>query len=147
MLANSIFDDLITNLLSAVWILIEILSRDHVKGTIIKINNLKFGTFIGNFGSDGMASMAVKGLIITLLTHVCMAIVSHSDLKKLQVTGCKKLLLIECWFVRISLVFHLCTAVCCWWWFSSSSSSLLLFYSQVQFLFYRTGNMYQHVRV
>ena len=46
---------------------IEILSHDHAMGEKIN-NNLKFGTFIGCFGFDGMASIAVKGLIITLLT-------------------------------------------------------------------------------
>ena len=60
-LANNIFDDLITNLLSVVWILIEILSRDHVKGKKY-LNNLKFGTFIGGFWSDSAANMAVKVL-------------------------------------------------------------------------------------
>ena len=43
------------------WILIEILSRDHVKGKKY-LNNLKFGTFIGGFWSDSAASMAVKAL-------------------------------------------------------------------------------------
>ena len=48
---NSIFDSPITNLLSLLTILIEFLSRAHVK----------VGTFIV-FPSDGAANMAVKGL-------------------------------------------------------------------------------------
>ena len=60
-LANNIFDDLITNLLSVVWILIEIHSLDHVNGEK-DLNNLKFGTFFGGFWSDSAANMAVKVL-------------------------------------------------------------------------------------
>ena len=60
-LANSIFDVLITNLLPVLWILIEILSPDHVKWGQ-GLNDFKFGTFLGRFWSDGAASMAVKGL-------------------------------------------------------------------------------------
>ena len=49
-LAKNTFDGLITNLLSVLWILIEILSRDHVKEKK-GLNDLKFGTFIGRFWS------------------------------------------------------------------------------------------------
>ena len=60
--ANSIFDCPVTTLLSILCSLREVLSRAHVKGGI-GLNNFKFGTFIGRFQSDDMASMAVKGLI------------------------------------------------------------------------------------
>ena len=43
------------------WILIEILSRDYVKGGKGR-NDFKFGTFVGRFSSDGAANLAVKGL-------------------------------------------------------------------------------------
>ena len=39
----------------------EILSHVHVKG-MESLNDFKFGTSIGHFPSDGMASMAMKGL-------------------------------------------------------------------------------------
>ena len=60
--ANSIFDGPITNLLSAPYILIEVLSRAHAKGRKGLIN-FKFDTFIDRFPSDGAASVAVKGLM------------------------------------------------------------------------------------
>ena len=56
---NSIFDGPITSLLSMLRILIEILSCAHEKEGV---NGLKFGTFIGCFPSDSMASMTMKGL-------------------------------------------------------------------------------------
>ena len=59
--ADSIFDGPITNLLSILSILIEILSCAHVKERKSQ-NDFKFGTFTGCFKSDSMASMAVKGL-------------------------------------------------------------------------------------
>ena len=59
--ANSIFDGPITNLLSTMCILIEILSCAHAKRGK-GLNDFKFGTFIGRFQSDGAASMAVKWL-------------------------------------------------------------------------------------
>ena len=50
---NSIFNGPITNLLSVLCIVIEILARAHTKGA---------ETFIGRLTSDGVASMGVKGL-------------------------------------------------------------------------------------
>ena len=58
MLADSIFDGPITNLLC---ILIESLSCVHAKGRK-RVNDFKFDTFIGRVQSDGAGSMAVKGL-------------------------------------------------------------------------------------
>ena len=52
----------ITNLLSVLCVLIEILSCAHTKGGKKGHSDLKFGTFIGRFQSDGAASMEVKGL-------------------------------------------------------------------------------------
>ena len=59
---NSISDDPVTNLLSLLCILIEILSRADVKGAkkALMVSNLAF--FIGRFQTDPAASMAVKGL-------------------------------------------------------------------------------------
>ena len=60
--ANSIFDGPMITLLSVLGILVEILSRALVKrGKAFMIS--KFGTFIGRFPSDDVASTAVKGLI------------------------------------------------------------------------------------
>ena len=59
--ANSVFDGPMTNLLSILRILTEVLSHAHAKrgkGLI----NFKFGTFIDRFPSDAATSMAVKGL-------------------------------------------------------------------------------------
>ena len=58
--ANSIFDSAITNLLSTLCILIQILFRAHARGG--SLNDFSFGTFIGRFQSDGAEIMAVKGL-------------------------------------------------------------------------------------
>ena len=58
---NSIFDGTVTNLLSTLCILIEILSPAQAKGAK-SLNGFKFGTFIGRFPSDGATNMAVKGL-------------------------------------------------------------------------------------
>ena len=58
--ANSIFDGPITDLLSTLCILIEVLSRVCAKGRK-SLNGFRFGTFIGCFLSDGATSMAVKG--------------------------------------------------------------------------------------
>ena len=63
--ANSIFDGPTTNLLSILCTLIEVLLRAHVKGGK-NLNYFKFGTFIDCLPSDGMTSMAVKGLKATL---------------------------------------------------------------------------------
>ena len=60
-LANSIFDGPVTNLFSVLCILTEILSRTHAK--VGKgLNGFKFGTFVGRFQNDEVASIAVKGL-------------------------------------------------------------------------------------
>ena len=59
--ANSVSDGPVTILLSRPCILIEILSRAHVKGEKGR-NDFKFGAFIGRFLSDCMASIAVTGL-------------------------------------------------------------------------------------
>ena len=56
-LANSIFDGPI------LYVLIEIFSCAHAKGGK-KLDDFKFGTFIGSFPSDGAASIAVKGLTL-----------------------------------------------------------------------------------
>ena len=58
---NNTFDGPITNLLSILWILIDVLSRAHAKGPQ-KLNHFKFGTFIGRSPSDDAASLAVKVL-------------------------------------------------------------------------------------
>ena len=63
--ANSIFDGPTTNLLLILCILIEVLSCAHVKGEK-SLNDFKFGTLIDCLPSDGMTSMAVKGLKATL---------------------------------------------------------------------------------
>ena len=60
--ANSVFDGPITNLLSVLCIVAEILSRAHAKWEE-SVNDFKFGTFIGRFLNDSAANMAVKGLI------------------------------------------------------------------------------------
>ena len=60
-LTNSMFDGPITNLLSILCILIEILSKVHAWGKK-SLNGLRFGIFIGRFPSEGAASMVVKGL-------------------------------------------------------------------------------------
>ena len=66
--ADNIFDGPITNLLSILNILIEILSCTHAKRSksfnVFLFCFFKFGTFIGRFPSDGAACMAVKGLIL-----------------------------------------------------------------------------------
>ena len=59
--ANNVFDGPIKTLLSVLCILIEILLWAVVKGAK-GLNEFKFGVLIGCFQSDGMASMAVKGL-------------------------------------------------------------------------------------
>ena len=59
--ANSILDGPVTNLLSMLWILIEVLSRVYAK-TGKSLNDFKFGTSLGRFSNDGPASTAVKGL-------------------------------------------------------------------------------------
>ena len=58
---NSVFDGLITNLLSILCILVEVISRAYAK-EVKSLNGFKFGTFIGRFPSDGAAGMTVKGL-------------------------------------------------------------------------------------
>ena len=61
--ANNIFDGPITNLLSILCILVEVLSRAHAnRGK--SLNDFKFGTSIGHFPSDGAESTAVTGLCL-----------------------------------------------------------------------------------
>ena len=50
--SNSVFDGPITNPVSVLWILIEILSHAHGKGKKKNLNDFKFGTFIGQFLSE-----------------------------------------------------------------------------------------------
>ena len=71
--ADSTFDGPITNLLSVLRILMEIFSGAHAKG-VQSLNDFKFGIFIGHFPNDGVASMAMKGLMCIghLLAHVLM---------------------------------------------------------------------------
>ena len=57
--ANSIFDGPITNLLSILWILVEVLSRAHAKRGNSH-NDFNSGTSIGHFSSIGAVSTAVK---------------------------------------------------------------------------------------
>ena len=59
--ADSISDGPVTNLFSILYILVEVLSRAHVKSGKT-LNDYKFGTSIGRFSSAGAASTAVKGL-------------------------------------------------------------------------------------
>ena len=63
--ANSIFDRPITNLLSILCILAEVLSRAQAKRGK-SLNHFKRGTSIGRFSSDSAASTAMNGLIHTL---------------------------------------------------------------------------------
>ena len=56
------------NILSVLCILIEVLSHAHLKqggggGAFQVFKDFKFDTFTGDFPSDSMASMAVKGLM------------------------------------------------------------------------------------
>ena len=55
--AASIFDGAITNLLSILYILTEILSHAHAVEDK-SMNDFKFDTFIGYFKNDGTASIA-----------------------------------------------------------------------------------------
>ena len=64
---NSVFDSPVTNLLSVLTVLIEVLSCAHGGGGGGGgggLNDFKFGTSVGHFLNDS-ASMAVKGLIMT----------------------------------------------------------------------------------
>ena len=59
------FDGPITNLLSILCILIEVLSRAHAKEekiNKISLNIFKFGICIGCFSGDNVTSMTAKGL-------------------------------------------------------------------------------------
>jgi len=62
--ANRIFDGPVTNLLSVLCILIEIIPCAHVKGWVLTILNLALSLVI--FQVIGAASMAVKGLTLLL---------------------------------------------------------------------------------
>ena len=68
--ANNIFDGPVTNLLSKLCILVKVMSGVHSKGEK-SLNDLKFGTFVGRFPSDGAASMTVKGLNIMPFLLFC----------------------------------------------------------------------------
>ena len=58
---------MITNLLSILYILVDILSRAHTKGRGKKyLNDFKSGTFVGRFPNVGAPSMVVKGLSTTV---------------------------------------------------------------------------------
>ena len=59
--ANSIFDKPITNLLSILCILVEVLLRVHAKRRKC-LNDFKSGASTGRFSSGGAASTSVKGL-------------------------------------------------------------------------------------
>ena len=64
-------DGPVTDLFSVLCILIKILSHTNEKGGGKKsLNGFKFGTFIGRFPSDVVASMAVKGLITSSLSKL-----------------------------------------------------------------------------
>ena len=62
--ANSILDGPVTNLLSVLCILVEVLSRAQVtRGESLNLSNLAVGSFL----SDGAESTAVKGLKSSLV--------------------------------------------------------------------------------
>ena len=61
---DSIFDGPVTNLLSILCILIEILSRAHPKGGRQTLIVLNLALLVVVFLSDGAAGMAFKGLIV-----------------------------------------------------------------------------------
>ena len=67
--ANSIFDGPITNLLSTLCSFIEIFSHAHAKGEK-SLSGFRFGTFMECFQSDGVANVAVKGLILLMIIVV-----------------------------------------------------------------------------
>ena len=64
---NSISDGPVTDLLSILCILIEILSHAHAhaKGAKKSLRGFRVGTSFGNFPSDGAASKVVKGFNLT----------------------------------------------------------------------------------
>ena len=72
---NSISDGPITNLLSVLCILLEVLSLAHAKvcvggwGWGGSLHDFKFSTFVGHFLSDTLASMTVKGLNCCVFTR------------------------------------------------------------------------------
>ena len=66
---NSVFDGPVTTLLSLLCILLEVLSRALAKKGK-SLNGFKVGTSVGRFSSDGAASTAVKGGLITLVFMV-----------------------------------------------------------------------------
>ena len=71
--ANTCFDGPFTNLLAIPCILIELFSRARAKGGK-KLNDFKFGSFIGRFPSDGAAckhgSERVNGMQIKFIVMV-----------------------------------------------------------------------------
>ena len=66
---KNICDGPTTDLLSPLCILIEILLCAHTKGEK-SCGDFKFGTVIGGFPSDGMASMTVKRLMLACMAHL-----------------------------------------------------------------------------
>ena len=60
---DAVFDGPITNLHSALCILLEIPLCAHAKGGKKGHNDVRFGTFIGRFPTDPLSSMAVKWLM------------------------------------------------------------------------------------
>ena len=78
--SNGIFDGLVTNLLSIIYIWIEILYCAHAKRQRKKKktshNDFTFDTPICLFLSDGAASMAMKGLIAVPVSGVPRALVA-----------------------------------------------------------------------
>ena len=84
--ANGILDGPVTTLLSALCILVEVLSRAQAKKGE-SLNHFKFGTCIGSFSSDGAASTAVKGLkpvwVLSyqkLVQECCVGFIRYYDL-------------------------------------------------------------------
>ena len=72
---NSTFDCPMTNIISVLCILIEVLLHAHAKGGGGILNDFKFGTFSGRFPNDTLANMAVKGLrSVYRLQRFCMLV-------------------------------------------------------------------------
>ena len=59
--ADSILDGPVTNLLSVLCILVEVLSRAQTRRGE-SLNHFRFGTFVGSFSCNSAASTAAKGL-------------------------------------------------------------------------------------
>ena len=72
---NSMLDGPVTNLLSILCILLEILSPSHWKIGKSR-NDFKFGSFVGRFPSNTLASMTMIGLI-TCFCVFCFVVVVY----------------------------------------------------------------------